>query len=239
PGFLSRGIQIDEATQTAVITGDAREPANMNWLYAAFYCNWLHNGKDGSSFQAFLSGAYDLRPWSVGGPLPMRRNPEAKFWIPSLDEWTKATYWDPSKNGPGVGGYWRYPGMSDVPLVSGPPEAGGQTNTMSGPRAAGSYPGVRSPWGLLDTSGGVSEWTETGFDQSRYLRGSSFILGGDPANLDRIEGFLGSSTSSGSWVGLRLASIPSPSVVCFVAIGGLLAVGTRRRSVPCIGRSVI
>ncbi|MBL0928344.1 MAG: SUMF1/EgtB/PvdO family nonheme iron enzyme [Phycisphaerales bacterium] len=238
PGFLSRGIQIDETTQTAVITGDAREPANMNWLYAAFYCNWLHNGKDGSSFQAFLNGAYDLRPWSVGGPLPMRRNPEANFWIPSNDEWTKATYWDPSKNGAGAGGYWKYPGMSDVPLVSGPPEAGGQTNTgpNGGPRAAGSYPGVRSPWGLLDTSGGMSEWSESGFEPlARFFFGSTLLNSGSQSleRWDALEQVSNTSTASSGFIGLRLASVPAPSTVLNVFV--LVTLTRFRRRPPCSG----
>ena len=42
-----------------------------------------------------------------------RRNPNADYFLPSDDEWYKAAYYDPTKNG--TGGYWQYPPKTDDP----------------------------------------------------------------------------------------------------------------------------
>ena len=38
----------------------------------------------------------------------------ARYWIPTENEWYKAAYYDPSKGGVGVPGYWNYPTRSDT-----------------------------------------------------------------------------------------------------------------------------
>ncbi len=146
-------------------------PVNMSWHNAARYCNWLHNEK-ALTRDAFEGGAYDAStfvraPGEKGRPGPWlsqaERSPGARFFIPDLDEWLKAVYYDPDRFGPSGPGYWMYPNSSDTPPVIGPPGTGGETNAGLGfeyPLDVGQYPQTTSPWGLLDASGGLSEYLE-------------------------------------------------------------------------------
>ncbi len=151
----------------------------MGWEYVARYANWLHHGKVNEEW-AFETGVYDTARFACD-ELPCNyqetRNPGARYWIPSLDERTKAGFWDPNKDG--VGGYWKYPNGTDHAMLPGfLPENGGQRNSrdrdrnggVSFPLDVGSYPNETSPWGLLDIAGGEWEWTEH-FTGS-YLTGS-------------------------------------------------------------------
>jgi len=218
-----------------ITTSNPDQPTGMSWEYAARYCNWLHNGK-ALTRDAFESGAYDTSTFTFNkdgtANHQLTRSEVALFWIPSLDEWTKGAHWDPAKNS-GEGGYWRFPGASDEPLIPGPPEQGGQTNAgrtesgAVGPATAGSYPDVSGPWGLLDTSGGVSEWTETAFNidvrHFRVRRSSSrgsltFDL------LDSLD-FVSSGSVTLPSAGVRIASVvPSPhsAAVFGMFISGLV-----------------
>ena len=150
----------------------AEFPADVGWRYAARFCNWLHNGKLNEPW-AFESGVYDTSTFvedAEGNLLDQREpSPGAKFWIPTLDELTKAAFYDPNRYGSGQGGYWPYPDGGDQPLIPGLPEDGGETEAsieiepgVYGPTLpVGSYPHVQSPYGLLDISGGEREWTTT------------------------------------------------------------------------------
>ena len=144
-------------------------PASPTWRMAARYANWLTNGKVNEAW-AFESGAYDastFTPNPQGGFNDQRvHTPGATFWLPSLDEWIKATYYDPNRYGPASGGWWTYPDQSDDPLVIGLPGEGGETNASlgwmneKGPLQVGLYPWSASPWGMLDASGGLREMAE-------------------------------------------------------------------------------
>jgi formylglycine-generating enzyme required for sulfatase activity len=236
--FTSLWVNYEGNGQYSVAPGAEQWPAAMSWRMAARYCNWLTNGKVNEAW-AFESGAYDTStfvPISPGSPFSadqLAHSPGAKFWIPTLDEWIKAAYYDPNKYGVGQEGYWRYPGASDVPLRTGLPEDGGQTSAGLGLATdlpVGLYFSVPGPWGLLDTSGGLIEWTETslgpGFDQStRVAVGStshSFSTFSDPFDVT-VFGSGGISTRNG----LRLASaIPSPT--CLSAWIGIIILFRRR-----------
>lgn len=214
-------------------------PANMSWEFAARYCNWLQNGK-ASTAAAFAQGVYDTSTFTRNPDGSFNHNlthsPDAKYWIPSLDEWIKGAYYDPNKYGDGQEGYWRYPGKSDVPLIAGPPGAGGQTNagpfSLGSPLNAGSYPDVQSAWGLLDTSGGLTELigTPSPFDPHQLFQKGAPAGIQDAAIVDNID-FLTGQTPNSSGDGLRLASsIPSPGVVL---ISGISFTILHRRSRPC------
>lgn len=212
-----------------------RLPTPVTWRMAARFANWLHNGKAHEAW-AFESGAYDTSTFVTPSPgvhLDQRTHSRgARFWIPSVDEWLKATYYDPDRNGPGEGGWWAYPDASDEPLTLGPPQTGGETNAgwsglPNAPElAAGSYPFTTSPWGLLDTSGGLHEMTE-GTDW--LLLGSSM---GTSDIFVPIEDRIGWFDEYGPIdlvdYGFRLASIPAPSSV-LVITGVLASLFARRR----------
>ncbi|MEO1585236.1 MAG: SUMF1/EgtB/PvdO family nonheme iron enzyme [Planctomycetota bacterium] len=219
----------------------------ISWRLAARYANWLHNDKAATA-DAINFGAYDTTTFEsdpdTGDLLDqVSRSPDARYWIPSLDEWFKAAHYDPNRNGPGEGGYWDFPNGNNEPLTPGlPGEPGAETsyrvdeagfNELTIP--VGAYPETQSPWGLLDVSGGATEWTETylpGQEQRTRIWGGS-LAGEDRGLLTNEDaiGFIGADSPQipGGRVGLRIASaIPSPSSA--VLLGMVMVVGgTRRR----------
>ncbi len=203
----------------------------MSFRFATWYCNWLQAGKPmtGVTLATFTSGAYDAN---------LERQAGAMYWIPSLDEWTKATYFDPNRYGAGQEGYWLYPGMSDVPLIGGPPGSpGAQTSAGNWlpigqlPPNVGSYPGVVSPWGLLDSSGGRTEWTEEMFPGAatiKIVRGEA-LAGGSTLTRDRNDFFFAGALIDGAGVGFRIASVVPTPHSCVLLLGVLALPGRGRR----------
>ncbi len=226
--FTSDWIVYDnQSGEYRAIAGSENYAANMSWRYAARYANWLHNGKTLDQ-AAFENGAYDTSTFGRdkdGNYTDQREhNPGARFWIPTLDEWTKAMHWDPGMNN-GDGGYWRYPHSSNLEPVTGPP---GQGETNAGTSLVydvGSYSDALSPWGLLDGSGGQSEYLESGEDGFPYRRGSSWALGTNADLIDRLT-LTPPQLASG---GLRLtSSIPAPvGFAAFLMIGTVYLKRTR------------
>lgn len=223
--------------------GGGPVPATAGWHYAARYVNWLHNGKVNEAW-AFESGAYDTTTFTMN-PDGTRNDqivhsPGARFWIPSFEETFKAFYFDPNRYGPGQEGYWMYPNSSNVAPVSGPPGEG-TTNTGTWPsqgpqwfHAVGSYPSVQTPWGLLDASGGVREWTETGESvpnpyANRIAVGSSFN-----GFVDHVRSYDASDAfyfehDPRSGYGFRIASVvPTPASVCALILFPIMFTRKRR-----------
>jgi sulfatase modifying factor 1 len=231
---------------------ELRMVSGVSWRTAAIYCNWLHNGKS-LDRAAFLSGAYDVSTFGTATPFgftdQLERSPGAKYFLPTWDEWLKASHYDPNKqNSDGtLGGWWQYANMRDTPLTYGPPPSfGGDGTGMANagftlPGFAelltplGSYSTQQSPWSLLDTAGGTIEWTESarigsGIPQSRIIDGSYF--GSSPGAADAADklGIRGSEFPSIAFLdfGFRVASVvPSPSGVA-VGVVALVFSGRRR-----------
>ena len=152
------------------------------------------------------------------------RSPDARYWIPNVDEWLKAAYYDPNRFGPGLSSWWDFPNKTDQPLFIGfPAESGeipiptqvarqgitGETNGSldnfpAKGMSAGSYPWVQSPWGLRDVSGGLSEIALP------WEMGSSFFFSKYQIMFSDSAGLIGLTvtefpTISGQW-GLRIVS---------------------------------
>ncbi len=199
----------------------------VSWRDAALLCNWLHHDKS-ASWATIQNGAYDASTFvnQPGGTWSDQRthHPDAKFWIPTLDEWIKAAHYDPNRYGPGQAGWWQYSNGSDSPPVPGLPGEGETSATLSLPGFAeysiplGAYPETQSPWELLDTSGGEQEWTEEIYSERwRMLRGSS-VGWASSLDLDRVYGvdtaqpFLEVGT-------LRIASqVPAPGSAILIVL---------------------
>lgn len=213
------------------------------WRTGAVFCNWLHNNK-ATTEDAFMNGAYDVSTFGDLDPIGFTdqaaHNPDARYWIPTLDEWLKGAYYDPNKDG--VGGWWLSPNGTDNPIQYGVPGVGDANAGFTLPGQSefliplGAYPQTSSPWGLLDLAGFTKEYTESifpdpnnpGMQTARITAGSYWTngwVGGDlpyqigaslPAHSDLIVGF-------------RFASaVPAPSL----ATGGLVFLticGRRRR----------
>lgn len=212
-----------------IVDGAEHRPVEVSWYNAARFCNWLHNGKVNEAW-AFEDGAYDTATFGLvdedGNSLEQAtRHPDALFWIPSLDEWTKGMYYDPDRYGKGESGYWYMPDGGNEILISGLPQQGGETNAgiFDTYLDVGLYPRVTSQWGLLDGSGGVAEWCEDqgGWANTRADKGSwqfneTYWLW-DP--VDTLDVSFAQFRE-----GLRLASAPHPICVGDCTADGVLDV---------------
>ena len=211
--------------------GEDQAVNGVTWHLSAAMCNWLHNGKVNEPW-ALQTGAYDLSDFTAANQLdwipPLERQPGARFWIPSIDEFVKAAYYDPDRYGPGQEGYWLYPDRGNDPLIEAFPEDGGETigwratgtDWSGGLWPVGQYPHVRSHYGLLDVSGTRQQWTETPVEGAHA---SVRATGGSRSGVfgiwsfDRIDTFW-RSTASSTADGLRLATvIPNPSSIIVFA----------------------
>lgn len=142
------------------------------WRVAALYANWLHAGMPtgpNADLNLLRTGAYDISTFT--------QNPDgsyndqiahssgAQFWLPTIDEWTKAAYYDPNRYAPGnPGPAWGAgppgePGTNPPPPGPGDPPITGETSgywlypnksqdePIAGPPGVGQW-GSRPPgWG--------------------------------------------------------------------------------------------
>jgi hypothetical protein len=208
---------------------DLRPVFGLTWRDAAMFCNWLHNGKS-SDPSSLYSGAYDTSTWNTAPATnftdALTHEPGARFWIPTLDEWMKAVFYDPNKSGPGQDGWWRYCNSSDLPPVPGFPGTPGATTSagIDTPNVLelldldlGSYPDALSPWGLLDTSSGALEWLEDNFSPTGLReRGVGGSWAGDLSyEVDaHAAGFGSRYLAGGDLSSFRVASlVPEPSAL--------------------------
>ena len=166
-----------------------RPVAWVTWFDAARFANWMHNGQGRAGTE---TGAYTLVDFQESGSVS--RNPDAKFWIPSEDEWVKAAYYDPAK--PGSNKYWTFPTQSDKPprfarVADQPPApAANFQNVYKGSESGvlapvGSYAGSTSHYGTFDQGGSLWEWTEAAYPSAtagpnRIVRGGSWGPGITP-----------------------------------------------------------
>ena len=199
---------------------EMRAVGNISWRTAAILCNWLCNNQ-AITRDAFMNGAYDVSTFGyVNGAVftdQFTHNPGAQYFIPSLDQWIAAAHYDPNRYGTGQPGYWLWANARETATLLGVPGVG-EANWGIQPNGEliplGAYPTIQSPWGLLDTAGGTSEWTESIFQRSvgdrfRYIDGSSWF---DSNEADTISGIPSDFPSfSPLYYGIRIASaVPGP-----------------------------
>ncbi len=235
--FTSSSISATPGSVSILPGESPNRPADMSWEYAARYVNWLHNGKVNEQW-AFESGVYDTSTFTENpdgtGNHQAAHNPDADFWIPTLDEWTKAAYWDPSKNN-GEGGYWSFANGSDLESLPGIERNSG-VHSSGFPLDVGSFPDVQSPWGIFDLAGGLTEWTESSPTELADLRirytGGTFFgeTGfGDIFSRDQIGYGYALSVRTGAITGLRLVSrVPSPGTIPALGCLGMYFMRRRR-----------
>jgi len=153
--------------------------------------------------------------WQQGGENLYRHN-DAKYFLPSEDEWYKAAYYDPNHGGPGIGGYWNYATGSD----NFPAGVAGGTGTgtavyggQAGPADITNAGGL-SPYGTMAQNGNAWEWCESAFTapndsavESRVLRGGYWYY--EPLSLlqssDRSFFLPGDVFGT---IGFRVAAVP-------------------------------
>ncbi|MBY0311200.1 MAG: formylglycine-generating enzyme family protein, partial [Phycisphaerales bacterium] len=167
-GIRYTGGPINQPSSYVMRPGIDNAPIeNVGWRAMAYYCNWLHNDKR-TDAAAFRSGVYDAGTFRLD-PVTNRwldnatPAPGARFWISSLDEWTKGMHYDLNRYGTDQPGYWLHPFGSDseaigaLPGTPGAQSSAGFNLPLSSFIPVGSYPDIMSPWGLMDGSGGTWE----------------------------------------------------------------------------------
>lgn len=179
---------------TATIGRENFPVAYTTWFAAARFANWMHNGQP-------LATASSADPGTETGAYTMNgayenevilKNPVAKYWIPSEDEWYKAAYYDPQKSFPNTPGYWKYATQSDtlpddtrggftVANAANYNDTGARNNKLTD---VGSYVNSPSHYGTFDQTGNLWEWNDaifmtpsTGKPDSRGVRGGSWSQG--------------------------------------------------------------
>ena len=203
-GLWTGGQKIDRAGQAGAFaytarTGHEREPVMfVSFIDAMRFANWLHHlqaepagaaaaATPAAAAQLTEAGAYNL---AVGGGLAARE-PDARAWIPTEDEWYKAAYHQPHAAGGPASHYWRFATRSDeTPTLGTPGDTatnlanfladatpqpnGGVLRGYGNVMPVGSFPGAASYYGTLDQAGNAWEWVETTvFDTQRVIRGGS------------------------------------------------------------------
>jgi formylglycine-generating enzyme required for sulfatase activity len=239
------------------ISIDPREPnhpaTNVTWIEAAKFVNWLNissgyapaykfedvTGIDPPPPNAVLDGFALWQPADPGyDPDNQYRNSLAHYFLPSVDEWYKAAYYDPSGNL-----YHPYPtGKFEPPIpVAGGTEPNTAVYDQHGPPgdvgpADIMNAGGLSSYGTMAQGGNVREWMETELDlvndnifRTRIIRGGAWRHGRNQLSSTDSVGL--SPRHSGSVYGFRVASIPEPTVQSMLVLSLLSILGLvdRRR----------
>ncbi|MDR2430342.1 MAG: formylglycine-generating enzyme family protein, partial [Puniceicoccales bacterium] len=212
----------------------------VSLLSAKRFCNWLTTGDT-------ELGLYDM------GVVHDNDERDTATWLanggvvlPDENEWYKAAYYDPNKNGAGVGGYHTYSTTGSV-LTN-----GGRSDTMDGTRAnydisyqinvggtcllnpVDFYETYASAYGAVDMTGNVFEWTDSPYNTTnRVVRGASCsdyatLLAADSSRAGYSPGY------EYDFIGFRVASlapIPEPAEIGVIggALVGLLCIVRRKR----------
>ncbi len=216
----------------------ANKPAtSMTWYEAAHFINWLNTDNGGSPAYKFDSGGF-FQLWQSGdagyNSANPYRNTEAGYYLPSMDEWYKAAYFDSTTNS--YGDYPSADGSQPTAVGSG---AAANTAVYDQPFAAGPadilLAGGMSPSGTVGQGGNVWEWEETDYDlmngsglDDRGFRGGSWRS--NFANLRSLDrGFI-TPTRASETVGFRVASnIPEPSTVLLASVAACFGLLMPRR----------
>jgi len=216
-------------------------PVNyVSWLDAARFANWMHNGQPtGPQGPATTEkGAYDLTTQQYAV-----HDIQAKYWLPTEDEWYKAAYYS-LDDGDGDPGYWLYATQSDTLPTEAIVMADG-TVTNPGPGVANhnsdgfgatrisSVGATGSPsfFGTFDQTGNVFEWTEAIPIASGVARGGAFDVGGFYIESTYRSPWGLSTELSISGFRLARAVVPEPHSVILVttAVVGILFLGMRAK----------
>jgi autotransporter-associated beta strand protein len=238
-GGIDQNLSAAVGSRYSVKAGQEQYPAVwVQWSSAARFVNWLSNGQGSGSTE---TGVYDVSVFDNFNSFatPPARTAGASIFLPSEDEYYKAAYYDPNKDG--TGGYWQYGTQTDLTPISEPapggqysanigaglnPGAGGTALTMAKTQAAfdssidyltpvGAYTSATSAYGLYDVDGLVRNWTEgtiTVFgNELPVLRGGQWRYGDEYAGASYRATYSGAGAASYASIGFRVAGLLEPT----------------------------
>jgi formylglycine-generating enzyme required for sulfatase activity len=230
------------------------KPVNLvSYFDAMRFVNWLHNGQPSGAQDATTTedGVY-----TISDGVSETRSPDARFFIPTENEWYKAAYHQPSADGGDSDDYWLYPTASNsIPTIAsanafgdisnpGPNVANyasgadwnGQNGNVTTVGSAGLW--SESFYGTADQGGNVWEWNETvELGSSHVLRGGSWFFVENDLRSSRQD--TSNPPSELVNIGFRVASpVPKPGVpiaaewgltamALLVATAGTIVLGRR------------
>lgn len=266
---LSAGITQSGASPhySYSVIGSPNKPVTyVSWGDAARFSNWLHNNQPTGPQDSNTTerGAYTLDGAITRAALnAVSRNSDARWFIPSQNEWYKAAFHQLAAQGGDEDNYWAYPTRSNSPPNSDEPPGdpsiqtnvaniyrydGDLTNGYNDGYAVtdsnnnhltdvGSYVQSLSSYGTFDQAGNVWEWNEDLIFRDRGMRGGAFYTeGGDSRSTGRYSLEPERETSS---VGLRVANVPEPGAVLLLVLGAIGIFGLRSRSIGGRHRAIV
>jgi hypothetical protein len=218
--------------------GPKKPATRVSWFNAAQFVNLL-NTMTGSvpAYKFDRNGNFHLwSPTDAGYDFNNPyRNRLARYFLPNVDEWYKAAYFDPSS-----ASYFDYPTQSDSAPF--PVTSGTSTNTavyglpLFTEPADVALTGANSPYGTMGQGGNAWEWQETAYDfgndseaEFRGIRGGVWTNGTFFMSASSWQAFVPPESGS-SDVGFRVAStfVPEPSALT-LTIASVAALPIRRR----------
>lgn len=152
---------------TYSVIGSVNHPVTyVSWGDAARFTNWLHNGQPtGAQSNATTEdGAYFLNGAISNATLgAVVRKVNAKWFIPTENEWYKAAYYQPAAAGGDSDNYWQYPMKTNSDPYSDQPSGTTPDNTRVG--------NFKQNDGLAnDYDGGYAVTNSTAYDSTQnYL----------------------------------------------------------------------
>lgn len=233
----------------------------ISWGAAARFANWLTNGQPtGAQGPATTEdGSYVMNgAMSNAALMAISRKSNAQYVIPTVDEWHKAAYYDPTPGAGGGDNYWRYAMQTDSSPDSAPPpgtaapNAAFTGNFFREDNINNGYNGGYALTGVVQYSTTASYLTDVGaytaatnywgtFDQAGNVcemverisaQNARSAYGGRWGDYDGINAGIevGMDPTLGrEWAGLRIALVPEPFALTMMAIGTGLLLAVRRR----------
>jgi formylglycine-generating enzyme required for sulfatase activity len=207
-------------------------PTNyVSWYEAAQFVNWLNVSTNHQAAYKFTgtqgTSNYTFDVWDASeawGGTNLYRHKDAYYFLPTQEEWVKAAYWNGTSLqtyatkageslylGNGSNGGWAYYDTSWDTVIDGGWDVGSGSEELNG---------------TYDMMGNMSEWMESHNRYSDYLPDSPHPFRGGAWDLN--EGYLRSSYhySFDPYVeyhdiGFRVASVPEPTSLALLFLGGL------------------
>jgi formylglycine-generating enzyme required for sulfatase activity len=230
------GFPVNAYDQEPYYTGQQVPTNNVSWYEAAQFVNYLNTSKGYQAAYKFTfitdQGGMKLDTWSAAeaaGGTNLYRNKNAKYYLPTENEWVKAAYW----NGTNL---QTYATKASESLTQGNGTSGTGWNYYDNRYAIQPYGG---PWnvgsgsqelnGTYDMMGNVWEWMESPYtvrnylsDANRGLRGGSYGNAdiGTLASPNRYGGDL--PDSERIYAGFRVASVPEPCSLVLLSLEKLI-----------------